>query len=295
MQRRKFLATMVTSAGAVSLMSSLQAMSEELPEQDTMMPAFFIGHGSPMNAIEDNEFTRGWRKAMEGIPQPSAILCVSAHWLTRGTWVTAMPKPRTIHDFGGFPRQLSEANYSVPGSPQFAQAISNSVPDVKIGLDQKWGLDHGAWSILMPVFPKTNIPVMELSIDESQSPIWHYELGQMLVRLRRRGVLIIGSGNIVHNLGLLNPRLANSGFDWAEAFNETIKDRLLKHDHRSMIDYTKLGREAQLAIPTNEHYLPLLYTLGLQAKGDTVSIFNDLSVMGSITMTSVRIDSDPAQ
>ncbi|MFO0999135.1 MAG: 4,5-DOPA dioxygenase extradiol [Planctomycetaceae bacterium] len=283
---------MVTSAGAVSLTSSLQAMSEELPEQDTIMPAFFIGHGSPMNAIEDNEFTRGWRKAMEGIPQPTAILCVSAHWLTRGTWVTALPKPRTIHDFGGFPRRLSEATYSAPGSPKIAQSIANSVSDVTIGLDQKWGLDHGAWSILMPVFPNANIPAMELSIDEHQSPIWHYELGQMLARLRRRGVLIIGSGNIVHNLGLMNPRLANSGYDWAEAFNETIKERLLKNDHRSIIDYTKLGREAQLAIPTSEHYLPLLYTLGLQTKADTVSIFNDQSVMGSITMTSVRIDSE---
>jgi 4,5-DOPA dioxygenase extradiol len=259
------------------------------------MPAFFIGHGSPMNAIEDNEFTRGWREEFASIPKPTAILCISAHWLTRGTWVTAMPKPRTIHDFGGFPRELSEASYAVSGSPKIAREIADSVSDIRIGLDQKWGLDHGAWSILMPVFPNTDVPVMELSIDISQPPSWHYELGRVLVALRKRGVLILGSGNMVHNLGLMNPQLGNAGFQWATAFNETLKSLILKQDHRSIIDYTKLGREARLSVPTPDHFYPLLYTLGLQTKADTASLFNDQSVMGSITMTSVRIDPDNAR
>lgn len=289
MKRRKFLSTMFTSAATVSLAKLLPAMADELVEQDSMMPAFFIGHGSPMNAISDNVFTRGWREAMANIPKPTAILCVSAHWLTRGTWVTAMPKPRTIHDFRGFPRQLSEATYSVSGSPKIAQTISESVPDVTIGLDQKWGLDHGAWSVLMPLFPNTGIPVMELSIDESQPPSWHYELGRMLVGLRRRGVLIIGSGNVVHNLGMLNPRMPDTGFDWADTFNAKLKTLILNQDHRSLINYTRLGREALLSIPTPDHYYPMLYTLGLQTKADKVSIFNDQSVMGSVSMTSVRI------
>lgn len=292
MKRRSFLTTMVASTGAVALESSLRTMADELVEQDVMMPAFFIGHGSPMNALEDNVFTRGWREAMANIPKPKAIICVSAHWLTKGTWITAMPKPRTIHDFGGFPRRLSEATYPAPGAPKMAQGISESIADVAIGLDQKWGLDHGAWSILMPVFPDADIPVMELSIDYDRPANWHYDLGRMLVSLRNRGVLIIGSGNIVHNLGLLNPQMANAGFDWADALNDKIKTLILKRDHQSIIDYTRLGKESRLAIPTPDHYYPLLYTLGLQTKADNVSIFNDQSVMGSISMTSVRLGTD---
>ena len=292
MKRRKFLSTMVTSGSVAALGSSLRAIGEELVEQDEMMPAFFIGHGSPMNAIEDNVFTRGWRAAMANIPKPTAIICVSAHWLTRGTWVTAMQKPRTIHDFHGFPQKLSVASYSAPGSPWVATAVSQAVADVKIGLDQKWGLDHGTWSVLMPVFPNAEIPVLELSMDERQPPSWHYELGRMLVGFRKRGVLIIGSGNIVHNLRLLNHRMPNTGFDWADAFNNTLKSLILKSDHRSIIDYNKLGREALKSIPTPDHYFPLLYTLGLQTKADEVSIFNDHSVMGSISMTSVKISAN---
>lgn len=290
MKRRSFLTTMVTSAGAIALESTLRAMADELVEQDFMMPTFFDGHGSPMNAIEDNVFTRGWREAMANIPKPKAIICISAHWLTKGTWITAMPKPRTIHDFGGFPRKLSEASYPAPGAPKMAQAISKSMSQLAIGLDQKWGLDHGAWSVLMPVFPDADIPVMELSIDYDRPASWHYDLGQMLVSLRKRGVLIIGSGNIVHNLGLMTPQMANAGFDWADAINEKIKTLILKQDHQSIIDFIRLGKESRLAIPTPDHYYPLLYTLGLQTKADNVSIFNDQSVMGSIAMTSVKIE-----
>lgn len=292
MRRRNFITTMATSTGVVSLECSLTAMADELVERDALMPAFFIGHGTPMNAIEDNDFTRGWREAMANIAKPAAILCISAHWLTQGTWVTAMQKPRTIHDFGGFPRQLFEATYAAPGSPTMARAVAKSVSDIPIELDQKWGLDHGAWSVLMPVFPDATIPVMELSIDYNKPASWHYDLGRMLTGLRKRGVLIIGSGNIVHNLGMLNPRMPDSGFDWADTFKEKLKTLIQKNDHRPIIDYTKLGREALLAVPTPDHYYPLLYTLGLQTKTDKVSIFNDQAVMGSITMTCVRIEPD---
>lgn len=281
-----------TSAAAVSLQSSLQAMNDELLEQDVLMPAFFIGHGTPMNAIEKNAFTRGWRKALENHPKPKAILCVSAHWLTKGTWITAMPKPRTIHDFRGFPRELSEAAYPAPGSPEIAQAVSNSITDIRVGLDQQWGLDHGAWSILLPVFPDADIPVMEFSIDYDQPASWHYDAGRMLMGLRKRGVLIIGSGNMVHNLGRLNPQMPDTGFDWADAVNDKLKKLILNKDHSAIIDYKKLGREAALAIPTPDHYYPLLYTLGLQTKSDRVQIFNDQTVMGSVTMTSVRLHSE---
>ncbi|MBL8810668.1 MAG: 4,5-DOPA dioxygenase extradiol [Planctomycetaceae bacterium] len=294
MNRRGFIMTMATAAGAMSLSQSLKAMEDSLPEQDTMMPAFFIGHGSPMNAIEDNAVTRGWKEAMKNVPKPKAILCVSAHWLTKGTWVTAMPKPRTIHDFRGFPKELTEATYPVSGSTEIAQAISSSISEPTVGLDQKWGLDHGAWSILLPVFPNTDVPVLEFSIDYDQPAQWHYELGQKLTGLRKRGVLIIGSGNIVHNLGMLNPRLADKGFDWAIAFDDKLKSLIQKQDHQSIIDYGKLGREATLSVPTPDHYYPLLYSLGLQTKFDRVSLFNEQSVMGSISMTSVKIEHDPS-
>ena len=198
-------------------------------------------------------------------------------------------------DFGVFPRELFEVTYAAPGSQKMAQSVSESVTDIPIGLDQKWGLDHGAWSVLMPVFPDANIPVMELSIDFSKPASWPYDLGRILVGLRRRGVLIIGSGNIVHNLGMLNPRMPDSGFDWADALSEKLTTLILKHDHRPIIDYTKLGREAMLAVPTPDHYYPLLYTLGLQTKSDKVSIFNDQSVMGSILITSIRIEPENAR
>lgn len=290
MKRREFVAAMASTVGAVSLQASVSAMEDNLPEQDTMMPAFFIGHGSPMNALEDNVFTRGWKQAMADVPKPAAILCISAHWLTKGTWVTGMPKPRTIHDFRGFPKELNEATYPVSGSADIAESISKSITEPTVSLDQKWGLDHGAWSILLPVFPNTDVPVLEFSIDYDQPPQWHYDLGRKLTSLRKRGVLIIGSGNIVHNLGLLNPRMADSGFDWAIQFDDTLKSLIKEQDHSSIIHYTKLGREAALSIPTPDHYYPLLYTLGMQTKSDKVSLFNEHSVMGSISMTSVRIE-----
>ncbi|ELP29916.1 4,5-DOPA-extradiol-dioxygenase [Rhodopirellula baltica] len=289
MLRQNFLKTIAMASGAVTIGASLQAMAETLPEDGNVMPAFFIGHGSPMNALGDNEFTRGWKAAMEDVPKPKAILCVSAHWLTRGTWVTAMDRPKTIHDFGGFPRELSEAQYAAPGDPKLAGLVSDTVKGTPVGLDQGWGLDHGTWSVLKPVFPMADIPVVQVSIDIAKPGAWHYGLAKELMSLRRRGVLIIGSGNIVHNLGLMNFQNFERGFDWAIEIDETIKQLILNRDHGKLCDYRSLGKSARLAIPTPDHYYPLLYALALQDANEEATIFNDKAVAGSITMTSVRI------
>lgn len=280
---------MFAATGAVTLGTSLKTLSETLKEEDTVMPVFFIGHGSPMNALEDNEYTQGWKTAMSGIPKPKAILCVSAHWLTRGTFVTAMEKPKTIHDFGGFPKELFDAEYPAAGDPALAKEISETVKATKVGLDNDWGLDHGTWSVLKPIFPDADIPVLQFSIDYYQPGTWHYELAKDLAALRKKGVLIIGSGNMVHNLRMADFSQKEKGFDWAVEMNEYFKKQILDGDHAPLKDYTKLGKSAQLAIPTPDHYYPLLYTLGLQSKDEKVTIFNDKAMMGSLTMTSVKI------
>jgi len=289
MNRKNFLKTMFAATGAVTLGTSLKTLSETLKEEDTVMPVFFIGHGSPMNALEDNEYTQGWKTAMAGIPKPKAILCVSAHWLTRGTFVTAMEKPKTIHDFGGFPKELFDAEYPAAGDPALAKEISETVKATKVGQDNDWGLDHGTWSVLKPVFPDADIPVLQFSIDYYQPGAWHYELAKDLVALRKKGVLIIGSGNMVHNLRMADFSQKEKGFDWAVEMNEYFKKQILDGDHAPLKDYTKLGKSAQLAIPTPDHYYPLLYTLGLQGKDEKVTIFNDKAMMGALTMTSVKI------
>lgn len=290
MKRKDFIKTMFAATGAVTLGTSLKALAENLKEEDTIMPVLFIGHGSPMNALGDNEFTQGWRKVAADIPQPKAILCISAHWLTRGTFVTAMETPRTIHDFGGFPKALFDAEYPAPGNPTLAKEISELVAEPPIGLDHaEWGLDHGTWSVLKPMYPDAKIPVLQLSIDYYKPGAWHYELAAQLTALRKKGVLIIGSGNMVHNLGMVDFRNPNSGFDWAIEMNETFKKYILSGDHAPLKDYLSLGKAAQLAIPTPDHYYPLLYTLGFQGKNDAVTIFNDKPMAGSLTMTSLRI------
>lgn len=289
MLRKDFLKTMAMASGAVTIGKSMQAMEEALPENGKLMPAFFIGHGSPMNALEDNEFTRGWKAAMANVPRPSAILCVSAHWLTRGTWVTAMDRPKTIHDFGGFPRELSEAQYAAAGDPRLAGLVSDTVKGTTVGLDQGWGLDHGTWSVLKPVFPKADIPVVQVSIDIAKPGAWHYALAKELSSLRRRGVLIIGSGNIVHNLRMVDFRNLQKGFDWAIEMDELTKQLIRNREHAKLCDYGSLGKSARLAIPTPDHYYPLLYTLALQNAKEEATIFNAKAVAGSITMTSVRI------
>lgn len=253
------------------------------------MPVLFLGHGSPMNAIEDNPFTQGWRAVGRDLPRPNAILCISAHWETHGTFVTGMDKPRTIHDFGGFPDQLFAVEYPAPGSPELAKSAQEAVTSRHITEDHAWGLDHGAWSVIIHLFPKADIPVVQLSLDRGLSPQQHFELARELAVLRTKGILIIGSGNMVHNLGILDWNHPEGGYDWAVEANTRMKDLILNESHAQLANYTSLGRAFQLSIPTPEHYLPLLYTLGMQSAGEPVSIFNDRTVMGSIAMTSVKI------
>lgn len=287
MQRRTALGMM---AMTMNLETAIKAMAADLKEEDLLMPAFFIGHGSPLNAVENNPFTRGWKDALQAIPTPKAIVCISAHWLTRGSYVTAMANPRTIHDYGGFNSpELNSVQYPAPGSLELAKEIVKSVKGTTVGLDNQWGLDHSAWPILRHAFPKANIPVLEMSIDYHQPGEWHYRLGQELTGLRKRGVLVIGSGNIVHNLREVNFRLPDTGYDWAIEANEIVKKKLLDGDHQSLCKYQKLGRSVTRAVPTPDHYFPLLYTLGMKTAKDTVSLFNDSAVCGSLTMTSVKL------
>lgn len=256
------------------------------------MPVLFIGHGSPMNAIEENEFVQGFRKVSKEIPKPQAILCISAHWETRGTQITAMEKPQTIHDFGGFPKELYEVQYPAPGDPELAKETKSLIKKTEVGLNQNWGLDHGAWSVMKHLYPHADVPVIEMSLDYYQTPQFHYELAQELKPLRERGILIIGSGNMVHNLRMVEWNKLNEtyGYDWALEANEKMKQFILNGDHQSLINFSKQGRPFQLAIPTPEHYLPLLYSLALKEKDEAVSLFNDKPVAGSLSMTSVKID-----
>ncbi|MFA5815453.1 MAG: 4,5-DOPA dioxygenase extradiol [Bacteroidales bacterium] len=256
------------------------------------MPVLFVGHGSPMNAIEDNEFSRSWKEIGKTLPQPYAILCISAHWETRGTFVTAMEKPKTIHDFGGFPQELFDVQYPAPGSPQLAKEIKSTVTKTDVSLDEKWGLDHGTWSVLKRLYPEADVPVVQMSLDFMQAPQYHYDLAKELATLRKNGILIIGSGNMVHNLRMVawdKVREPEFGFDWAIEANEKMKQFIISGDHKSLINYQSQGKSFNLAIPTPDHYLPLLYTLALQEKNEQISFFNDKPVMGSLTMTSVKI------
>lgn len=256
------------------------------------MPVLFIGHGSPMNGIENNVFSKEWARLGNEIPTPRAVLCVSAHWLTRGTFVTAMHKPKTIHDFGGFPQELFQVQYPAPGDPELAEETAALVKMTPVGLDHDWGLDHGTWTVVRHMFPDANIPVLQLSIDYHQVPEFHYKLGKELYELRKRGVLIIGSGNMVHNLRMVAWDKLNEpeyAYDWAREMNEVFKKNILSATHHTLIDYKKLGDAALKAIPTPDHYYPLVYTLGLQQNKDNIALFNDKAVGGSLTMTSVRI------
>lgn len=253
------------------------------------MPAFFIGHGSPMNAIETSQFSIAWRSIADSIEKPSAILCISAHWMTKGTQVTAMNYPRTIHDFGGFPQALFDVKYPAKGSPELAKEITEQIKTTNIKLDQgNWGLDHGSWSILRQMYPNADIPVLQLSLDYNQDAQFHYELGRELNFLRTKKVLIIGSGNIVHNLRTISWE-NKTGFDWAIKFDNLVKEKIKEKDHTSLINYKDLDSEALLSIPTPEHYYPLLYILGLQNDNDEISFPVEGSELGSISMTSVKV------
>jgi 4,5-DOPA dioxygenase extradiol len=280
--------TMIKKTEPVSVLHNL---SKEIREQDKMMPAFFIGHGSPMNAIELNEFSLNWKKIGHEIVKPSLILCVSAHWETKGTFVTANEKPPTIHDFGGFPDELFQVEYPAPGSKLWSAEISKFKETTNILENDKWGLDHGTWSILKHMYPFADVPVIQLSIDYSKEPSYHYQLAKELSKLRKKGVLIIGSGNMVHNLRMVDwSKLGETGygFDWAIEANDKMKKFILNQNHQELVNFNKQGRAFDLAIPSAEHFIPLLYVLGVSQKNEEPVFFNDKAMMGSLTMTSVR-------
>lgn len=271
-------------------LSAFRKFTGQLKEEEALMPALFIGHGSPMNGIEDNEFSRRWAKMAQEIPVPKAVLVISAHWYSRGTKVTAMESPSTIHDFGGFPQALFDVQYPAPGSPELALETASLITSTAVELDHDWGLDHGTWTIIRHMYPDADIPVLQLSIDYTKGPEYHYQLAKELFALRRKGVLIAGSGNMVHNLRMLSWEMINGGgYDWAIELNERFKDLIVNRQHGALINYQRLGKDALMAVPTPEHYLPLLYVLGLEAKGEEISFFNDKAVGGSLTMTSVKL------
>jgi 4,5-DOPA dioxygenase extradiol len=272
-------------------LKDLENITEPFSETKKM-PVLFLGHGSPMNAIEENEFVRGFRNIGKDIPTPKAILIISAHWETKGTLVTAMQKPRTIHDFGGFPQALFDVHYPAPGSPELANETKRLIKKVQVGLDESWGLDHGAWSVVKHLYPKADVPIIQMSIDYTQGAQYHYDLAKELASLRKKGILIIGSGNMVHNLGMVAWDKLNTdsyGYDWAIEANDKMKHFILSDNHQPLIHFTSQGRAFDLAIPSPEHYLPLLYTLALKESNEQASFFNDKPVGGSLTMTSVKI------
>ncbi len=271
-------------------LSALNKLSNEL-EATEKMPVLFLGHGSPMNAIEENQFVKGFRNQGSAIQKPKAILCISAHWETKGTYVTAMDMPRTIHDFGGFPQALFDVQYPAPGSPDLARETANLITHTDVGLDDKWGLDHGAWSVIKHMYPDADVPVIQLSLDYTKPASYHFQLAQELQALRSKGVLIIGSGNMVHNLGMVAWNKLNAGpyaYDWAIEANDKMKHFILNEDFQSLVNFKKQGKAFDLAIPTPEHYLPLIYTVALKTKNDDTTLFNDEPLGGSLSMTSVK-------
>ncbi|HLT65619.1 MAG TPA: 4,5-DOPA dioxygenase extradiol [Flavobacterium sp.] len=273
-------------------MNNLYNLSKSFKIREKIQPVFFIGHGSPMNGIQENEFSNNWKKIGQTIDLPSAVLVVSAHWLTRGTHVTAMQEPQTIHDFGGFPQELFDVQYPAPGSPFLAEETSKLITSTTVELDHEWGLDHGTWTVVRHMFPEANIPVLQLSIDYYKPLQYHYDLAKQLFELRKRGVLIIGSGNMIHNLRMVDWKNIDTpgfGYDWAIELNEVLKKHIVQQNHKTLIDYESMGKAALLAIPTPDHYIPMIYNLALQSDKDDISFFNDRLVAGSLNMTSFRI------
>jgi len=250
------------------------------------MPVFFFGHGSPMNTLARNRYTEAWRRLGEEAPKPKSILAISAHWFTRGTAVTAMAKPKTIHDFGGFPQALFDIQYPAPGDPGLATRVRDLLAPVPVQLDQTWGLDHGTWSVLMHAYPDAGIPVVQLSMDGTKPAAFHYALARRLAPLREEGVLVVGSGNVVHNLMLMRRDSGAFAFDWAERFNDKVRQALADRDHPTLVDFERMGEDARLSVPTPEHYLPLLYIAALQAEDETMSFAVDGYEAGSLGMLS---------
>lgn len=267
-------------------LSDLKKFSDGLARQENKMPIMFVGHGSPMNAIEDNEFTKEWVRIGKNLVKPSAIVSISAHWFTKGTFVTSMENPETIHDFYGFPKELFDVEYPAKGNPALANQTKEIIHSAEVILDKEWGLDHGTWSVLRRMYPEADIPIIQLSIDYTKDAHWHFELAKELEVLRNKGVLILGSGNIVHNLRLVNWKNPDEKYDWAEDVNSKFKENILSNEFSKLINYNDFGSEAKLAIPTPDHYFPMLYILGLKQKNEEVLFFNDKTVLGSVSMTS---------
>lgn len=256
----------------------------------TRMPALFIGHGNPMHAIDDNEYTAAWSAIGRGLPKPKAIVAVSAHWYPPATLVTAMERPRTIHDFGGFPRPLFEVQYPAPGEPSLARRIVELLRPIEVGLDEEWGLDHGTWAPLRHLYPQADVPIVQLSMDETQPAQVHYDIGRRLAPLREEGVLVVGSGNLVHNLHAYGwGRRVLEPYDWAVRFETLARELMTSGDHDPLINYEQLGRDAMLSAPTPDHYLPLLYVLGAQQQGDAVAFPVEGIDGGSVSMLTVQI------
>ncbi|MBW8199259.1 4,5-DOPA dioxygenase extradiol [Flagellimonas abyssi] len=272
-------------------LETLRSLNQSLPFTQKM-PVLFLGHGSPMNAIEENEFVASFRQLGKEVIKPKIILCISAHWETKGTKVTAMQNPPTIHDFGGFPQALFDVQYPAPGSPELARVTKEIITKTDVELDTHWGLDHGAWSVIKHMYPNADVPVIQLSLDYTKPPKYHYELAQQLETLRHKGVLIVGSGNVVHNLRKVKWDKLNDAYawDWAEETNEKIKSFIVDGNHQALIDYGKQGTSFALSIPTPEHYLPLIYILGLKDKKESIDLFNDKTVGGSIGMLSLKVE-----
>ncbi len=273
-------------------LNDLQNISDHFPNTEKM-PVLFLGHGSPMNAIEENQFVQGFREISKKIPKPNAILCVSAHWYTEGTFVTAGESQKTIHDFYGFPAELFAVQYPAKGNPELAHETTKLLLPKNVIETEDWGLDHGAWSVLRHLYPDADIPVIQLSIDYTKPPQWHFELANQLQKLREKGILIIGSGNIVHNLRLVdwkNINTVGAGWDWAIEAREKTNQWILDGNFQNLIDYQKHGTALQYAVPTPDHFLPLIYSLGLKQSQDKISLFNDELIGGSLSMTSVLIN-----
>jgi 4,5-DOPA dioxygenase extradiol len=255
----------------------------------TPLPALFVGHGNPMNALQENPWTRAWAALGAALPRPRAVLAISAHWFISAPAVTAMATPRTIHDFGGFPRELFEVRYPAPGDAALAARVQQLLAPLEVSADRAWGLDHGTWSVLRHVFPQADIPVVQLSIDETQPPAFHYELGRQLRPLRQEGILLMGSGDVVHNLHAYAwGRHLQEPYDWALRFEAHVRDSLVAGNHAPLVDYVSFGRDALLAVPTPEHYLPLLYVLGASTPAEPVSFPVEGMDGGSVSMLAVQ-------
>ena len=271
----------------VTMMTTRELHAEFGGKKSDKLPVLFIGHGSPMNAIEDNEYVRTWKAIATQLPKPKAILAISAHWLTHGTHVLSVPHPETIHDFYGFPEALFKTNYPAPGAPELARRTAEMIQSTHADTTDDWGLDHGTWSVLAQMYPTAEIPTYQLSLDTNIAPQKHYEIATELRALRNEGVLIIGSGNIVHNLRML--RFDGTSYDWAIEFDHKIKTLIEARDDQAIIHYDKLGASAKLAVPTNDHYLPLLYALGASDPTDTIKFYNETTDIGSVSMRSVLL------